>query len=192
MSEYDFTLILSGITDFTDEQVDSLFEAGCDDATVAQRNGRVYMTFSRKSSSMIEAIISAIVNINKANIGAGVLRVDTCSLVNQSEIARRLGVSRQCAENYVNGKRLAGFPAPACNIIEGQPLYFWCEVAYWACQNSLLSPSENRAAQEIAILNNILELEHQKQIEPTATAKMLNQFSVCKPFEEKSVLAATV
>ena len=113
MSEYDFTLILSGITDFNDEQVDSLFNAGCDDATVAQRSGRVYMTFSRDAQSMTEAIISAIMDIRKANIGAGVLRVDTCNLVNQSEIGRRLGLSRQCAENYVNGKRLTGFPAPA-------------------------------------------------------------------------------
>ena len=186
MSEYDFTLILFGITDFTDDQVDSLFDAGCDDATVAQRSGRVYMTFSRDAQSMTEAIISAIVDIRKANIGAGVLRVDTCNLVNQSEIARRLGLSRQCAENYVNGKRLTGFPAPACNIIDGQPLYFWSEVAYWACENSLLRQDANREAQEIAILNNIIELEHQKRIEPELTAKMLSQFSVCKPCEEKS------
>jgi hypothetical protein len=192
MSEYDFTLILSGIIDFTDEQVDSLIEAGCDDATVAQRSGRVYMTFSRNASSMIDAITSAIENIRKANIGAGVLRVDTCNLVTQSEIARRLGLSRQCTENYVNGKRLSGFPAPGCNIIDGQPLYFWCEVAYWACQNSLLRPDANTEAQEIAILNNILELEHQKLIEPEVTARMLSRFSVCEPCAEKTGQPASV
>ncbi len=185
MAEFDFTLILSGITDFTDEQVDTLYSAGCDDATVAQRGGRVYMTFSREADSMIGAIISAIENIQKADIGASVLRIDTCNLVTQAEVARRLDRSRQNMEQYVSGKRgPGGFPAPACNIKEGQPLFYWCEVAYWAYQNNILSESANREAQEIAILNNILELEHQKVIEPEATARMLRHFSVCKPCDE--------
>lgn len=185
MAEFDFTLILSGITDFTDEQVDAFYSAGCDDATVAQRGGRVYMTFSREADSMVGAIISAIEDIQKADIGASVLRVDTCNLVTQAEVARRLDRSRQNMEQYVSGKRgPGGFPAPACNITEGQPLFYWFEVAYWAYQNNILSESANREAQEIAILNNILELEHQKVIEPEATARMLLHFSVCKPCAE--------
>ena len=189
MPEFDFTLILTGITDFTDEQVDALFEAGCDDATVAQREGRVYMTFSREAESIIAAILSAIADIRKAAIGAIVLRVDTCNLVTQAEIARRLGRTRQGIELYVKGKRgPGGFPAPACNIIEGQLLYFWCEVAYWAYQNNILSQNANREAQEIAILNNILELEHQKVIAPDATALLLSKFSVCKPFEDQKLV----
>ena len=189
MPEFDFTLILTGITDFTDDQVDALFEAGCDDATVAQREGRVYITFSREAESAIAAVLSAIGDIRKAAIGASVLRVDTCNLVTQAEIARRLGRTRQSIELYVKGKRgPGGFPAPACNIIEGQPLYFWCEVAYWAYQNNILSQNANREAQEIAILNNILELEHQKVIAPDATALLLSKFSVWKPFEDHELV----
>lgn len=75
-SEYDFSLILSGIPDFSDEVVNALFEAGCDDATIAQRHGRVYVTFSRKSESMLKAILSAIDDVMEAKICTGVLRVD--------------------------------------------------------------------------------------------------------------------
>lgn len=186
MPEHDFTLILSGISDFTDEQVDKLFECGCDDATVAQRYGRVFVTFSRESESMVSAIVSAILDIKRADIGASVLRVDTCNLVTQAEVARRLGRSRQNIEQYINGRRgPGGFPAPACNITEGQPLYYWCEVAYWACQHKLLSEKDNSEAQEIATLNTILELEHQKAIAPEMTAAMIEQFQLCSP-EEKT------
>lgn len=180
MSEFDFTLILSGICDFTDKQVDRLFEAGCDDATIAQRYGRVYVTFSREAESMVSAIISAIFDIQKADIGASVLRVDTCNLVTQAEIARRLERSRQNVEQYINGTRgPGGFPAPACNITEGKPLYYWCEVAYWACKHQLLSEKDNTDAQEIATLNTILELQHQKVIAPEITARMMGQFHLC-------------
>ena len=188
MPEFDFKLILSGITDFTDEQVDSLHQAGCDDATVAQRGGRVYMTFSRQAATMVDAVLSAISDIRKANIGASVLRVDTCNLVTQAEVARRLDRSRQNIEQYINGKRgPGGFPAPACNLTEGQPLFYWCEVAYWAYQNNILGESQNREAQEIAVLNNILELEHQKVIAPDVTEKLIREFAVCKPCEEAKV-----
>lgn len=36
-SEHDFTLVLYGISELTREVVDALYEAGCDDATIASR-----------------------------------------------------------------------------------------------------------------------------------------------------------
>jgi transcriptional regulator with XRE-family HTH domain len=182
-SEYDFTLILAGISDFDEDTVDKLFDAGCDDATVAQRHGRVYITFSREAESLVEAIISAVFDVKKANIGASVLRIDNCNLVTQAEIARRLGRSRQNIEQYISGKRgPGGFPPPACNITDGAPLYYWCEVAYWAFKHELLSDQSNHEAQAIATLNTILELEHQKAIAPEITEDLLKQFRLC-PFE---------
>ena len=47
--EYDFALVLSGITELTPEVQDALFEAGCEDATISVRAGRVYLTFSRNA-----------------------------------------------------------------------------------------------------------------------------------------------
>lgn len=179
-TEFDFTLILSGISDFDESIVDKLYEAGCDDATVAQRYGRVYLTFSREAGSLIDAIVSAVFDVKKSGINARVLRVDSCNLVTQAEVARRLERSRQNIEQYISGKRGdGGFPAPACNIADGVPLYYWCEVAYWAKQKDMLSERENREAQEIATLNTILELEHQKEIAPEITQNMIEQFQVC-------------
>jgi len=183
-TEFDFTLILSGISDFDDAFVDKLFEAGCDDATVAQRYGRVYVTFSREAESLSEAVVSAVMDIHKVSADVRVLRVDSCNLVTQAEIARRLGRSRQNIEQYVSGKRgPGGFPAPACNIADGAPLYYWCEVAYWGNRNDILSAQLNQEAQEIATLNTILELEHQRAIAPEITEKLITQFRVCATCE---------
>ena len=49
--EHDFALILSGIAELTPEVQDALFEAGCDDATISVRSGRVYLTSSREPAS---------------------------------------------------------------------------------------------------------------------------------------------
>ena len=180
MSEYDFTLILTGITDFDETTVDRLFEAGCDDSTVAKRSGRVYITFSREAESLTDAVFSAIDDVNRSGIGAKVLRVDDCNLITQAEVARRLGRTRQNIEQYAKGSRgRGGFPAPACNLTEGVPLYYWCEVAYWANKTGMLTDEANKNAQAIATLNMILELEHQKEIVPELARQMLQQFSLC-------------
>ena len=182
MAEFDFTLILSGISDVTDDQADSLFASGCDDATIAQRYGRVYMTFSREAETMAQAIISAIEDVRRAGLDdVSVMRVDTCNLVTQAEIARRIDRSRQAVSQYISGERGPGsFPPPACNIVEGQPLWYWCEVAYWLSQNDLIKGNENREAQEIAAINAILELEQYKTFSLEATEHFLWNSGLCE------------
>jgi len=137
--EYDFTLLLEGISEINAEVEDALFEAGCDDATINVRFGRVYLMFSREAASIKDAVISAIRNVRDAAIGADVLRVDACDLVTQADIGRRMGRTRQLVNQYVTGTRGPGtFPAPACNISDGGPLWYWREVAQWLWQNNLI------------------------------------------------------
>lgn len=165
--EHDFTLVLSGITDTTPDIEDALFEAGCDDSTVSVRSGRVYMTFSRAAPSAKNAIISAVHDVRKADIGADVLRVDICNLVTQAEIARRCGRSRQLISQYISGKRGPGnFPPPICNICDEAPLWWWCEVSCWLWENNMIKESVYREAEEIDMINNVLELAHQKNTKP--------------------------
>jgi hypothetical protein len=76
-TEYDFALIVGGVSELTSAIEDSFFQAGCDDATVSMQNGRLYIEFSRSALSLEDAIISAINDVRNANIGAEVLRVDT-------------------------------------------------------------------------------------------------------------------
>ena len=179
-AEYDFTLILSGITDFTDDQVDALYDAGCDDATIAQRYGRVYVTFSRDATNIASAVISAIEDVKTANIGATVMRVDDCNLVTKSEIARRIGKSRETVAKYISGERgPGGFPPPVCNITEGQPLWYWCEVTFWASLHDIVREETNYEAHYISAINAILELEQFKLIAPEETAAMLRSSFLC-------------
>ncbi len=71
-AEHEFILILDGISDLSDEAVDALYEAGCDDSTIVTRAGRVMMGFTRSAPSRMVAIVSAILDIEKANVGAQV------------------------------------------------------------------------------------------------------------------------
>jgi hypothetical protein len=167
LTEYDFALVLSHIDDATTKGADALFAAGCDDATVSVRSGRVYVTFSRKAASMKDAILSAIRDVRVANIGADVLRIDECNLVTQAEIARKSGRSRQVISQYILGLRgPGGFPPPACNICDDHPLWYWCEVSYWLWQNDMLKEDVYREAETIDTVNNILELRKRKKLTP--------------------------
>jgi hypothetical protein len=85
-TEHEFTLALDGISDLTREAVDALYEAGCDDGTIVMRGGRVSIGFTRSAPTMSEAIVSAIRDVQKATIGARVLRVEGYELDSTQEI----------------------------------------------------------------------------------------------------------
>ena len=74
--EYDFALIVGGVSELTSAVEDALFRAGCDDATVSMQHGRLYIEFVRSAGSLEDAIIGAIHDVRKAEIGAEVFRVD--------------------------------------------------------------------------------------------------------------------
>ena len=87
---FDFTLILTGITELPRRVEDALFEAGCDDATPSVRFGRVCLTFSRIAPTLKDAILTALRDVKQADTGADVLRVDIGEFVTQADIARQL------------------------------------------------------------------------------------------------------
>ena len=176
--EYDFTLVLMGISDLSQEVVDALYEAGCDDGTLSMRSGRPYITFSRSAPSIKDAILSAIGNVRNAEIGADVLRVDYCNLVTQADIARKIGRSRQLVHQYMIGQRgPGGFPPPACGITDKIPLWYWCEVAYWLYDNNIVREEVLRDAQEVETINNVLELQRQKKENPGLTQAIIESVS---------------
>ncbi|MFN0053949.1 MAG: DNA-binding protein [Planctomycetales bacterium] len=163
--EHDFALVLTGVSELTQAMEDALFTAGCDDATISVRSGRIWITFSCKSDSLKEAILSAIDSVRNAKIGAEVLRVDHCNLVTQSDIARKIERSRQLVHQFISGTRgPGGFPPPACHITDGAPLWYWCEVANWLWQNDMIKERVLRDAQEVDAINCVLEMQHQQRI----------------------------
>jgi hypothetical protein len=178
--EFDFTLVLDGVSELTESIETALFEAGCDDATISMRSGRIFLSFSRKSPSLKEAVISAIRDVAKASIGAVVLRIDACDLVNQADIARRIGRTRQLVHQYISDIRGPGkFPPPACEITDGAPLWYWCEVANWLWQNDMIQEDVLRDAQELAAINSLLEVQWQRRVAPELMAELLRVVNVC-------------
>ena len=166
-SEFDFALILGGVAELTSSVEDALFNVGCSDATLSMQYGLLYLEFSRSAKSLEVAIISAINDVRKANIGAEVLRVDECNLVTASEIARRIGRSRQLIHQYMTGQRgPGGFPPPECHLTDNAPLWAWCAVSYWLVQNNLLRQEESRNAEVVEAINNWLESARQRQRYP--------------------------
>jgi hypothetical protein len=74
--KHEFTLVLGGINQLNDDIVDALYESGCDDGTISQRDRVVRVRFARSAPTREEAITSAIRNVEAAGLGAGVVRVE--------------------------------------------------------------------------------------------------------------------
>ena len=77
MQNYEFTLILKGTPQLTEEFADALFEAGCDDGTTGTCNGVFAIDFHRQKATLSESrrgLQSAIANVKSA--GHGVERVE--------------------------------------------------------------------------------------------------------------------
>jgi len=165
--EYDFALVIDGVSELTEEVENALFNAGCDDATFSIQYGHLYAEFSRTDDSIEEAIISAICDVRKAMASAVVVCVDACDLVTQSDIARRIDRSRQLISQYISGQRGPGnFPPPECHISDEAPLWRWCAVSYWLAQNNIIRREENWNAEVIAAINNVLERMRQIERNP--------------------------
>jgi len=163
--EYDFRLVLTGITELTQEVEDALFEAGCDDATISIRYGAVYLTFTRTASTLKKAILSAIQDVRKAKHGIDVLRVDNCDLVTQAEIARRIDRSRQAVHQYITEERGPGeFPAPVCSMAATDgPFWSWYEVSTWLWRHNFIGEDVRDDALFLATINDVLDLRHKRQ-----------------------------
>ncbi len=165
--EYDFTFVLSDDGELNDELENALYGHQCDDATISVRAGRVYVTFSRSANSIRDAILGAILDFQSCNVQASILRVNECNLVTQSEIARKIDRTRQLVYQYIRGDRgPGGFPPPVCDIVDGTPLYYWCEVASWLWDNDMITENVHRDAVDVAVINSVLELHHQKTHQP--------------------------
>ena len=76
MQEFDFTLILAPSDVPMSVLEEKLFEAGCDDALLGSRDGIVFLDFTRRSSAHLDAITSAIREIEDCQAGLRVVRVE--------------------------------------------------------------------------------------------------------------------
>lgn len=73
---FDFSLRFRGPEELNDDQADTLFEAGCGDALFGLQNGEYFLDFHRKAPTFRVALISAISDVERANVGLELVRVE--------------------------------------------------------------------------------------------------------------------
>ena len=177
MEVHSFTLVLAGITEITSEVEDRLFEAGCDDALLGIRDGVAFLDFDRESESLLDAILSAISNVEQSGLEVKVIRVEPDDLVSASEIAERTGRSRESIRLLAAGRRgSGGFPPPVRGLKSRMRLWRWAEVIAWMAEHEgTEQPVAVQNAQTIAAVNGALELRRHA---PAGTNDLLRALAV--------------
>src|SRR4051812_2408854 len=77
MKTHEFTLILSGVAELTPDLADALYEATGGDIELNLSDGIAYLECRRKARSLKEAILSLIAQVEGAEAGVRVLRVES-------------------------------------------------------------------------------------------------------------------
>ncbi len=80
MTKYDFTLILKGSPELTEDLADRLFSAGCDDGTPGTSCGLTAIDFHRESDSLEAALRSAVADVNSAGETVERVQIDADAL----------------------------------------------------------------------------------------------------------------
>ena len=163
-SIYQVPLVLDGVDEKTPGLEDALFEAGCDDALINYKNGVVYLDFDREGVALESTIISAIKDIESADIGALIVSVAPEHLVSLSDIADRVSITRQAVSLLMQGARGPGnFPKPVLKISNKSPLWRWSAVAEWFYkQGKIRDHGVIDSANVVEDINVALELRNKK------------------------------
>ena len=111
--EFEFGMKFKIAAEGTDsnELVEQLGEAGCDDAVIGTgQPGRIALDFTREARSVKEAIVSALRDVKKAIPDAELIEV-TPDFVGLTDVAELVGVSRQNMRKLMLAHPTT-FPAP--------------------------------------------------------------------------------
>ncbi|MGH8908286.1 MAG: helix-turn-helix transcriptional regulator [Egibacteraceae bacterium] len=153
----DFALVVAGLDIGSVDPLAALAGAGCDDAFPGEIDGVVQVTFWRESETAEAALWSAVRDIEGAVPGAHVTRLDP-DLVSTSDIAQRVGRSRESVRLLVEGKRgPGGFPRPVGWVGGGIRVWPWAEAHEWFRSHLGESDEESHIDQvAAAVFNGVL------------------------------------
>jgi hypothetical protein len=146
VTSYEFALRLN--REVADDELDALYEAGCDDAGFETGPLGAVADFDREAPSLAHAIASAARDIEKVP-GLRAVGVQCDNMVNLAGIARRADVSREAVRLWWTGQRgPGGFPHVALVSAGGERLWDWLEVAAWLerYREDMRRPEEERMA----------------------------------------------
>ncbi len=137
----------------------ALYEAGLDDCSFLIDGGEPCLDCDvENAQSLKEAVRSVLRRISKCGKPFRVARLEPGNLVTPSEIARRLGVSRQHIQQLIFGLRgPGGFPQPFCRVSDKSAVYQWTDVVHWMQAHQYLKKAEIvKNAEEMEKLNRNL------------------------------------
>lgn len=157
MPAYEFVLIVEGPDLQDGDRIDALYELGCDDALVGRSHGVQYLDFSREATSIENAVLSAIIAVERVE-GVRVVCIADADLLSMADIAARTGRTRESVRLLIEGKRgPGGFPLP---VTDPRGRYrFWrsADVSRWFSAHFGDAPNADDD-HAVAALNASLEL----------------------------------
>ncbi len=162
MNTYNLTLLVTGIDE---DHLRGIYEA-TDGAANVEMSDRWASTvgFDIEADTFADAALRAIDEIERVP-GLTVLRVEPDQLVWASEIADRVGRTRQSIDQLVKAQRgPGGFPAPVSGNVRN-PLWRWAEVEAWFAAYEHREIDTERPA-VIGAINGALEARRNLHAQP--------------------------
>ena len=174
MKSYQFTLIVDGPDMQSDSIADALYEAGCEDGLVGRVDGVQYVDFDREAMSLPDAVVSALADLESVE-GIEVTRLADAGLVSMSDIAERIGRSRESVRLRISGDRgPGGFPPPVTDPRGRYRLWRWFEVSDWLAR-SLQETVEETDDHALAAISAVLEFRRHGRVSNVRDHKGLRE-----------------
>lgn len=151
-----------------------MYEAGLDDAGIEAGPLGTLADFSRESSSLAEAIASAVWDIEKVP-GLRATGVQCDTMVTATDVANRTGVSREAVRLWATGQRgRGGFPKPVLITTGSEKVWDWSQVERWLPGQeewSRESAAANAARHVLATADRVLAARDALRTEPDDAAR---------------------
>jgi predicted DNA-binding transcriptional regulator AlpA len=154
--EYEFVLVVDGVSIDDDQAVATLADAF--DGVLSWNRGLYRLAISGTGRDGYEAANRLVSRLTAALPGLRVVRLDP-ELVGISDIAQRIGHSRQNVQQWVNGERNGSRPFPAPEGFAGRSLVWrWADVNEWLrplgfCDGAVRPSREEAAHIDVMLLD---------------------------------------
>lgn len=151
MTDHEFTLVLDRSP--SDNEIEALYEAGLNDASLEHGPVESLAHFSRDADTLTDAVLSAVHQLE--HTGFDVVAVQSQDTVTLKDIAERIGRSYESVRLLTTGERGPGAFPPALSS-GGWSLYSWAQVADWLRNAGIVEADVSHYDRQIAIADHLV------------------------------------